>query len=341
MKLDAAPLAVLAALLLALPVVFASGDAAPVCGAGGDVTAMLATIRTRESGGDYTARSPGSSASGAYQFIDTTWANYRGYPQAWQAPAPVQDAKATEKVQAILDTHDGDVTAVPVVWYLGHLPPPGSPEWDIVPGTGNRLTPRQYQQAWLTDYMGQLTRPGSTGLSAGGPGCVPGPPISPLADGYGYPGPAELFAVAAVDARHHDYPAWDWPIPVGTPVYAVLGGIVIAAPYWPHNWWDRHCDTNSTGCQTCGIGITVADAAGNDWTYCHGSAAHVAVGDTVRAGTQILSSGDTGQSTGPHLHLQIRTPDGRLRCPQPLLRSLRDHAAGLDPSTLPTAGCTY
>ena len=120
MKLLAAPVAVLAAVLLSIPVLFATGDPATACPAGGDLGPVLATIRTRESGGDYTARSSGSTASGAYQFIDTTWAGYDGYPRAWLAPPDVQDRRAAESVQRILDTHDGDVGAVPVIWYVGH-----------------------------------------------------------------------------------------------------------------------------------------------------------------------------------------------------------------------------
>ncbi len=342
MKLIAAPIAALVASLLALPALMATGDTELVgCTGTAQLDAVLATVRTLESGGDYSARATGSSASGAYQFIDTTWAGYGGYPQAWQAPAAVQDAKAIEHVSGILDAHDGDVTVVPVIWYLGYLPAPGSGEWDTVPspGAGNRLTPREYQAHWLTEYDRQLVL-ALPGGGAGG-GCLPGGSIGALAGGYAYPGPLELFATAHVDSPHHDYPAWDWPIPSGTPIYAMRGGRIAAVQYWPHNWWDYGCGTNSAGCSTCGIGVTIEDDTGVRWTYCHGDAANVEVGDTVVAGTQILTSGDTGRSSGPHLHLQIRTPDGALRCPQPLLRSIRDQGAGLDPTGLPVSDCFY
>ena len=342
MKLIAAPIAALVASLLALPALMATGDTELVgCTGTAQHDAVLATIRTLESGGDYSARASGSSASGAYQFVDLTWAGYGGYPQAWQAPPAVQDAKAIEHVSGILDAHDGDVTVVPVIWYLGYLPAPGSETWDTVPapGAGNRLTPREYQARWLAEYDRQLLHalPGS----GAGDGCLPGGSIAALADGFAYPGPLALFATAPVDSPHHDYPAWDWPIPSGTPIYAMRGGRVDAVQYWPYNWWDHGCGTNSAGCSTCGIGVTIEEDTGVRWTYCHGDAVHLQVGDAVAPGAQILSSGDTGRSSGPHLHLQVRTLDGALRCPQNLLRSLRDRGLGLDPASLPGSGCFF
>lgn len=111
--------------------------------------------------------------------------------------------------------------------------------------------------------------------------------------------------------------------------------------YWPYNWWDHGCSQNSAGWQTCGIGVTIEDDEGTRWAYCHGNAAHVAVGNTIATGTQILKSGATGRSCGRHLHLQIRAADGLLRCPQMLLRSLLDEAAGLATGVPPAAGCWF
>lgn len=57
----------------------------------------LVKIRYCESGGDYTAQNPTSSASGAYQFLDSTWRGIpgtSGYARAKFAPASVQDAAA-------------------------------------------------------------------------------------------------------------------------------------------------------------------------------------------------------------------------------------------------------
>jgi murein DD-endopeptidase MepM/ murein hydrolase activator NlpD len=205
------------------------------------------------------------------------------------------------------------------------------------------LTPRLYQQHWLDEYDRQLVAVDDGGDAGAAPSasCVAGGSDGLVVDGYAYPGPADLFASAPVDAPHHDYPAWDWGLPVGTPIYAVRGGRVVSVQNWPHNWWDYGCGRGRAGCQPCGIGVTIEDDTGTRWGYCHASAVHVTAGDVIDTGANILTSGNSGRSSGPHLHLQIRTPDGQLRCPQPLLRALLDGAAGVDPAALPTSGCTY
>lgn len=154
------PAMALAGLLLITALLGGGGVVHPSCASqtvvvfDGELDQVLLTIRTIESGNSYTAQAAGSSASGAYQFINPTWGNYGGYPEAWQAPSETQDAKAAEWASIILQNHSGDVSVVPVVWYIGHLPDPGSAEWDTVPvpGAGNVLTPREYQTKWLGVY---------------------------------------------------------------------------------------------------------------------------------------------------------------------------------------------
>ena len=122
-------------------------------GVSGDVNIdrILATIRKRESGGNYAAKNPHSSASGAYQFIDSTWGGYGGYKHAWQAPQEIQDRKAREHVQQILGRYNNDLWAVPAAWYTGTYK--GRDNLDYNPGgPGNPLTVLQYVQKWLQDY---------------------------------------------------------------------------------------------------------------------------------------------------------------------------------------------
>lgn len=121
---------------------------------------VLTTIRAIESGGNYLARAAVGTASGAYQFLDTTWAGYGGYPSAYLAPPTVQDARAAldvTKVLNVLALDAGDVTAVPPFWYLGAIMRPDDPRWDVVPYPGaNVLTPREYQTRWVRIHTVRL-----------------------------------------------------------------------------------------------------------------------------------------------------------------------------------------
>jgi murein DD-endopeptidase MepM/ murein hydrolase activator NlpD len=347
--LIASPLALLAG-VVSIPVLLANGDPPPIVACAPDaasIETILATIRSIESGDNYKAANPGGSASGAYQFIDSTWANYGGYARALLAPPEVQDAKAAEMVGAILDRHD-DAAAVPIVWYIGHLPESGSAEWDTVPvpEAGNRLTPREYQQRWMdkfTELGGASPRPSAPATSIPN-SCVGGERGEVLPGDWALPGPRSMIdaTVSQLDDPHHDYPAWDWIIPTGTPIYAVRAGTVAGVSAWPHNWWEQGCTTRGVnGCATCGIGLTIVDELGNRWTYCHGSNLRVTRGSQVEAGTLILTSGNTGRSGTPHLHLEIRTADGDRRCPQQLVASLYRAGNGPDPRSLATAGCDF
>ena len=75
----------------------ASAPAANYAPSSGGMPAILIRIRGCESGHNYTAQNPRSSASGAYQFLDSTWMSWRGSSTATRAmyasPAE-QDAAA-------------------------------------------------------------------------------------------------------------------------------------------------------------------------------------------------------------------------------------------------------
>lgn len=141
--------------------------------------------------------------------------------------------------------------------------------------------------------------------------------------GYALPVGHELLTLDAVREPHHDYPAWDLPLPIGTPVYAVRGGSV----------------TGVTNDGRCGHGVVITGGDGARYTYCHAVAVTVAPGQAVATGAVIMWSGNSGRSTGPHLHLQIESPAGRLVCPQPILGALY-LARSDDPAAAPTTACT-
>jgi hypothetical protein len=61
---------------------------------GGDLPPCY--VMMRESRGNITAQNPRSTASGKWQFLDSTWAGFGGYAKARYAPESVQDAKARQ-----------------------------------------------------------------------------------------------------------------------------------------------------------------------------------------------------------------------------------------------------
>lgn len=61
---------------------------------GGDLPPCY--VMNRESGGNIRAKNPTSSASGKWQFLDSTWQGYGGYTRAMDAPEEVQDARARQ-----------------------------------------------------------------------------------------------------------------------------------------------------------------------------------------------------------------------------------------------------
>lgn len=97
----------------------------------------------------------------------------------------------------------------------------------------------------------------------------------------------------------------DFAVPVGTPVYASMDGTVSRA------------GVNSVAGRT-GIGAFLGHDGGRNTYYGHLSRLLVKVGDTIRAGQQIALSGNTGNSTGPHLHFETWT-GGKPVNPEPYL----------------------
>lgn len=85
---------------------------------------FMAAIRSVESGGNYRAVGPPTPygrATGAYQFIDSTWGGYKGYRSAYLAPPAVQDARARQLMSSYYkEFHRWDLVAV--AWHAG----PGS-----------------------------------------------------------------------------------------------------------------------------------------------------------------------------------------------------------------------
>jgi len=321
-------------------------DVAAGPGACGPIGVILDTIRTQESGNNYTARASGSSASGAYQFIDSTWrwlaekagVDVARYPAAWMAPPPDQDATATVYVNEILANHNQQIDVIPVTWYYpAALTNPALMDIVPVPEAGNTLTVRQYQLRWMNTYQQKL---GAAGLESSpeNPTASCAGSVSP--DGqWALPAPRDVLARAGISEPHHDYPAVDLMMAEGVPVYAITAGTVARTARFNANWYKAGCPR--PGCSTCGMGITIQSPTGLRHTYCHNTVLHVNEGDQIAPGQHIADSGDTGRSGAPHLHLELRINNIQ-HCPQPLLEALYNNQPTIpDPATLPTRGCTF
>lgn len=86
----------------------------------------------------------------------------------------------------------------------------------------------------------------------------------------------------------------DFAVPTGTSVKAVAAGRVVSS-----GW------AGSFGYQ-----VVIRHADGRYTQYAHLSAISVKSGQGVGAGQRIGRSGSTGNSTGPHLHFEVRTGPG-------------------------------
>ncbi|MEV5904256.1 M23 family metallopeptidase [Streptomyces sp. NPDC052127] len=88
----------------------------------------------------------------------------------------------------------------------------------------------------------------------------------------------------------------DFAVPSGTKVMAAHGGTVVKA------------DGNGAGDGPAyGNAVVIKHANGVYSQYAHLSSIHVKVGQIVKTGQKIALSGSTGNSSGPHLHFEIRT----------------------------------
>lgn len=86
----------------------------------------------------------------------------------------------------------------------------------------------------------------------------------------------------------------DFPVGIGTSVKAVGPGTVVSA-----GWGDAY-----------GYQVVIRHRDGRYSQYAHLSQISVRSGQSVSGGQRIGRSGSTGNSTGPHLHFEIRTGPG-------------------------------
>jgi murein DD-endopeptidase MepM/ murein hydrolase activator NlpD len=92
----------------------------------------------------------------------------------------------------------------------------------------------------------------------------------------------------------HCHTGLDFAAPSGTPIRSVASGVITGVG-WAGAYGNRTIVTHKDGTET--------------W-YCHQLDVGVRPGDNVLAGEVIGRVGSTGNSTGPHLHLEVRPGGG-------------------------------
>ncbi len=112
--------------------------------------------------------------------------------------------------------------------------------------------------------------------------------IKPISGGYLSSGFGRRSAPKAGASTYHQ--GVDWAVATGTAVKASNGGKVVTA-----GWVSGY-----------GYAIYINHSDGRQTRYGHLSKILVSAGQTVTQGQLIAYSGNTGNSTGPHLHFEIR-----------------------------------
>lgn len=102
------------------------------------------------------------------------------------------------------------------------------------------------------------------------------------------------------DGRNHK--AIDFAGDTGSPIFAAKGGKVT------FSGWDGNY----------GYAVVIDHGNGYETRYAHANALCVRKGETVKQGQQVATLGNTGRSTGPHLHFEI-LKNGRQVNPAPFI----------------------
>ncbi|MEU8435323.1 M23 family metallopeptidase [Streptomyces sp. NPDC029216] len=113
--------------------------------------------------------------------------------------------------------------------------------------------------------------------------------------------PVESYTLSATFGKGgsmwaHKHSGQDFAVPVGTPVHAASAGTVVKAG--PNGGGDGPAYGNA---------IVIKHANNTYSQYAHLSKIQVRIGQKVTVDQQIALSGNTGNSSGPHLHFEIRT----------------------------------
>jgi hypothetical protein len=123
-------------------------------------------------------------------------------------------------------------------------------------------------------------------------------------------------------STNNQHTGTDYNVPVGTPVTAAMAGVVSSTDLGPDY----------------GMAIMVDHPGGYQTIYAHLSEKDAKVGQTVAKGQRIGKSGDSGNSTGAHLHFEVRKGKNNPVNPDSLLGGSNDTLNPYFATILPTQG---
>lgn len=105
-------------------------------------------------------------------------------------------------------------------------------------------------------------------------------------------GPTLSWMEPPYEGYPHFHTGIDLDAPFGSPINAAAVGVVVAVGFDPYGY---------------GRYVVLGHAGGLATLYGHLSATQVKVGDQITQGQVIGREGSTGNSTGPHLHFEVRS----------------------------------
>ncbi|MDJ0382783.1 transglycosylase family protein [Streptomyces sp. G-G2] len=168
------------------------------------------------------------------------------------------------------------VTAAPVTPPPANTPPPAAVK---PPAPSPEKPPRTADPVKPVESAAAKPKPASAS----------GTFVAPVDGGLG-----TAYRVAGSSWSSGYHTGVDFPVSTGTAVKAVAPGEVVSA-----GWAGAY-----------GYQVVIRHTDGRYSQYAHLSALGVKAGQQVSGGTRIGRSGSTGNTTGPHLHFEIRTGPG-------------------------------
>jgi len=234
------------------------------------------TTATPQTSAIVTPKAPAAAPSGSDTFIDRTDYNL-GATERFEAPVVV--AKPNAPVAPRRSATAESVSAAPVEVGGFNLSVTGI-NWNTTPSANSIGSAYGTVQNYYNRSVRPIGRIGNGDLKLIFPLAIP----APITSIFGW-------RVHPISGNTSLHTGTDLGAPLGTPVLAALTGRVIMADFFG------------------GYGLAVAlehNAGAQQTLYAHLSEIFVKPGEIVKQGAVVGRVGSTGNSTGPHLHFEVR-----------------------------------